>query len=61
MATRKKKKKIPDKFINKVFYSAGSVCSKITKSVKDIENLSFEDFEIIDYKYHPAIKAPMAV
>jgi len=31
------------------------------KTLEDIENLSFEDFELIGYKCHPAIKAPMAV
>lgn len=35
--------------------------NKETKSVEDIEKLSYEDFEIIDYKCHPAIKAPMAI
>ena len=34
---------------------------KDIKTLKDIENLQFEDFELIDYKCHPAIKAPMAV
>lgn len=34
---------------------------KNIKSIKDIENLSFEDIELVDYKSHPAIKAPMAV
>lgn len=37
---------------------------KINKSlncVKDIEDLLFDDFEIIGYQCHPAIKAPMAV
>lgn len=35
--------------------------NKELSSINDIENLSFEDFEIIDYKSHTAIKAPMAV
>ena len=30
-------------------------------SIQDMEQLTFEDFEIIDYKYHPAIKAKMCV
>jgi len=34
---------------------------KDIKSLKDVENLSFEDSELIDYKSHPTIKAPMAV
>jgi len=29
--------------------------------IEDIENLSFEDFEIINYNHHPAIIAPMAI
>jgi thymidylate synthase len=34
---------------------------KDIKTLEDIENLQFEDFELIDYKCHAAIKAPMAV
>lgn len=34
---------------------------KDISSIEDMENLSFEDFEFLDYKYHPAIKATMAV
>ena len=37
---------------------------KINKELKtfdDIMDLKFDDFEILDYKYHPAIKAEMAV
>lgn len=34
---------------------------KQTNSVIDIENLSFEDFEIVGYNCHPAIKAEMAI
>jgi thymidylate synthase len=34
---------------------------KDIKSLTDIENLQFEDIELIDYQSHPAIKAPMAV
>lgn len=30
-------------------------------SLKDIEDLSFENFILKDYKYHPAIKAVMAI
>lgn len=30
-------------------------------SIEDIEKLSFEDFQIINYTSHPPIKAPMAV
>lgn len=35
--------------------------NKNLNNVKDIENLSFKDFEIIGYSSHPAIKAPMAI
>jgi thymidylate synthase len=34
---------------------------KDIKSLADIEKLQFEDFELIGYQSHPAIKAPMAV
>jgi thymidylate synthase len=34
---------------------------KINTSVKDIFNFQFEDFELINYQSHPAIKAPVAV
>lgn len=34
---------------------------KNVSSIEDMENLCFEDFEIIDYQYHPAIKAEMAI
>lgn len=34
---------------------------KINSSVKDIFSFQFEDFELINYQYHPAIKAPVAV
>ena len=37
MATKKKKKEIPDKFINRVFYSAGSACLRIKKTAKKID------------------------
>lgn len=35
--------------------------NKFLTGVKDIENLTFSDFEIIGYQSHPAIKAEMAV
>lgn len=35
--------------------------NKELSSIKDIENLQFSDFELINYNYHPAIKADMAV
>lgn len=35
--------------------------NKELNNIKDIESLQFSDFEIKDYKSHPAIKAEMAV
>jgi len=29
--------------------------------LEDVENLKWEDFELIDYKSHDPIKAPVAV
>lgn len=34
---------------------------KINSEVKDIFNFKYEDFELINYQSHPAIKAPVAV
>ncbi len=34
---------------------------KINSDVKDIFNFQFEDFELLNYESHPAIKAPVAV
>jgi thymidylate synthase len=34
---------------------------KINPAVKDIFNFTFEDFELLNYQSHPAIKAPVAV
>lgn len=34
---------------------------KINPAVKDIFDFTFEDFELINYQSHPAIKAPVAV
>jgi len=34
---------------------------KINPEVKDIFSFKFEDFELEDYKFHPHIKAPVAV
>jgi thymidylate synthase len=34
---------------------------KDIKTLEDIENLSFEDLALVEYKCHPAIKAQMAV
>lgn len=35
--------------------------AKDIKTLEDIENLSFEDIQLIDYQSHATIKAPMAV
>ena len=35
--------------------------NKTLKTLEDIENLEWEDFELIDYQSHGAIKAPVAV
>lgn len=34
---------------------------KEISTIEDMEKLEFSDFEIIDYKYHPAIKYEMAI
>jgi len=34
---------------------------KINPEVKDIFGFQFEDFELVNYQCHPAIKAPVAV
>jgi thymidylate synthase len=34
---------------------------KINKDVKSIFDYTIDDFELIDYVSHPAIKAPIAV
>lgn len=34
---------------------------KINPKVKDIFEFKFEDFELVDYQFHPHIKAPVAV
>lgn len=34
---------------------------KINPEIKDIDSFKYEDFEIVDYKCHPTIKAPVAV
>ncbi|HEY0721735.1 MAG TPA: thymidylate synthase [Gammaproteobacteria bacterium] len=36
-------------------------CMKINPAVKDLFAFRFEDFELVDYECHPAIKAPVAV
>ena len=33
----------------------------LNKEVKDIFSFKFEDFELVNYQHHPAIKAPVAV
>jgi thymidylate synthase len=34
---------------------------KINAAIKDIFDFKFEDFELLNYNAHPAIKAPVAV
>jgi thymidylate synthase len=34
---------------------------KIVRDVQDIDDFTFEDFELSDYDPHPPIKAPIAV
>jgi len=34
---------------------------KINPAVKNIFDFTFEDFELLNYQSHPAIKAPVAV
>jgi len=35
--------------------------NKDISTIEDTEQLQYEDFQLLDYKCHPAIKAPMAV
>ena len=34
---------------------------KINPNIKNIFEFKFEDFELLDYKFHPAIKYDIAV
>lgn len=40
-------------------YKAPSI--KLNPKILDIDDFTYEDIELIDYEYHPAIKAPIAV
>jgi thymidylate synthase len=35
--------------------------NKEIKTVEDIENLCYDDFKLINYQHHPAIKYEMAI
>ena len=34
---------------------------KLNPQIRDLDEFTYEDFEIIDYRFHPAIRAPIAV
>ena len=34
---------------------------KLNPNIKNIDNFKMDDIELINYKFHPTIKAPMAV
>ena len=34
---------------------------KLNPEVRDIDAFTYDDFEIVDYRFHPAIRAPIAV
>jgi len=34
---------------------------KLNPAVKDIQDFTFEDFELVGYEPYPSIKAPIAV
>lgn len=45
--------------MSRVPYSLPSI--KLNPAIKDIDGFTMDDIELVDYQYHPAIKAPMAV
>ncbi|MCB0541098.1 MAG: thymidylate synthase, partial [Bacteroidetes bacterium] len=34
---------------------------KLNPNIKEIEDFTFDDIEILNYKHHPTIKAPIAI
>ena len=34
---------------------------KLNPAIKDIEDFSFEDFELVNYEHHPHIKGAVSV
>lgn len=48
--------------VNRIPFDFPSIkIKKEIKTISDIENLVFDDFELINYKFHPSIKYEMAV
>lgn len=45
--------------IQRLQYKFPNIKIKNVENLKDIENLTYEDFELIEYLYHPAIKSEM--
>lgn len=56
----KRKKFLPPKlYIRKPFMYDGHESEWVNSAIDYIENLKYEDFELTDYRYHPAIRASM--
>ncbi len=34
---------------------------KLNPEIRDLDDFTYDDFEIVDYRFHPAIRAPIAV
>ena len=54
-------KQVEEQLKNKPFPLPELKINKEIKSIEDIENLEWEDFELLNYKSHWVIKAPVAV